>query len=45
MKIRPLHDRVIVWPGAVTELTANGHDVLWVGDWPADPGDGTRASS
>lgn len=28
-----------VWPGAVTELTASGHDVLWVGDWPADPGD------
>jgi hypothetical protein len=24
-----------VWPGAVAELTAKGHDVLWVGDWPA----------
>jgi len=28
-----------VWPGAVAELTAKGHDVLWVGDWPSDPGD------
>lgn len=28
-----------VWPGAVTELAANGHGVLWAGDWPADPGD------
>lgn len=28
-----------VWLGGVTELTAHGHDVLWVGDWPVDPGD------
>jgi len=28
-----------VWPGAVAELTAKSHDVLWVGDWPSDPGD------
>jgi predicted nuclease of predicted toxin-antitoxin system len=28
-----------VWPGAVAELSAHGHDVLWVGDWPSDPGD------
>ena len=28
-----------VWPGMVGELTAQGHDVLWVGDWPSDPGD------
>lgn len=24
---------------AVLPLTAAGHDVIWVGDWPADPGD------
>jgi hypothetical protein len=23
----------------VAELKAKGHDVLWVGDWPRDPGD------
>jgi predicted nuclease of predicted toxin-antitoxin system len=28
-----------MWPGAVAELRAAGHDVVWVGDWPADPGD------
>lgn len=28
-----------VWKGAGTELAAAGHDVVWVGDWPADPGD------
>jgi predicted nuclease of predicted toxin-antitoxin system len=28
-----------VWPGAVAELAAHGHDVVWVGDWPSDPGD------
>jgi predicted nuclease of predicted toxin-antitoxin system len=25
--------------GAVDALKAAGHDVVWVGDWPADPGD------
>ena len=28
-----------VWPGMAAELRAKGHDVLWVGDWPRDPGD------
>lgn len=28
-----------VWGGAKTVLTEAGHDVIWVGDWPADPGD------
>lgn len=28
-----------VWQGARDELGAAGHDVVWVGDWPADPGD------
>jgi len=28
-----------VWPGAVAELAAQGHEVIWVGDWPSDPGD------
>ena len=28
-----------VWGGAKAELQANGHDVLWTGDWSADPGD------
>ena len=28
-----------VWGGAVTELRRAGHDVIWVGDWPEDPGD------
>lgn len=28
-----------IWKGAGTELAAAGHDVVWVGDWPADPGD------
>lgn len=25
--------------GTVVPLTAAGHDVIWAGDWPADPGD------
>jgi predicted nuclease of predicted toxin-antitoxin system len=25
--------------GAVEPLKAAGHDVIWAGDWPADPGD------
>ena len=28
-----------VWGKAVSELTDAGHDVIWVGDWPTDPGD------
>lgn len=28
-----------VWPGAAIELARRGHDVVWVGDWPAVPGD------
>lgn len=28
-----------MWPGAVRELRASGHDVDWVCDWPRDPGD------
>ena len=26
-------------PKVATELAAHGHDVIWVGDWPSDPGD------
>ena len=29
-----------VWGGAVEELRCAGHDVVWTGDWPKDPGDG-----
>jgi len=28
-----------VWGGVRRELEAAGHDVVWVGDWTADPGD------
>ncbi len=28
-----------VWGGVRAELQAAGHDVLWTGDLPADPGD------
>lgn len=28
-----------VWGGALPELTAAGHDVVWTGNWPHDPGD------
>ncbi len=28
-----------VWGGAKAELQASGHDVLWTGDLPQDPGD------
>lgn len=28
-----------VWSGTHVELTAAGHDVTWIGDWPEDPGD------
>lgn len=28
-----------VWGGAKEPLAASGHDVVWVGDWPKDPGD------
>lgn len=28
-----------VWGKASAELGAAGHDVVWAGDWPVDPGD------
>ena len=28
-----------VWGGAMSGLRSAGHDVEWVGDWSADPGD------
>ena len=28
-----------VWGGARQDLEASGHDVVWAGDWPEDPGD------
>lgn len=28
-----------VWGGAKDDLKAAGHDVIWAGDWPEDPGD------
>ena len=28
-----------VWGLAKAELIAMGHDVVWAGDWPTDPGD------
>jgi predicted nuclease of predicted toxin-antitoxin system len=28
-----------VWGGARQVLEAAGHDVIWSGDWPSDPGD------
>ena len=28
-----------VWGGARQELEHAGHDALWTGDWPEDPGD------
>jgi predicted nuclease of predicted toxin-antitoxin system len=28
-----------VWGGACKELRAEGHDVVWAGEWPEDPGD------
>jgi predicted nuclease of predicted toxin-antitoxin system len=28
-----------VWGKAADELRAAGHDVVWAGDWPSDPGD------
>ncbi len=28
-----------VWGGALNELQSAGHDVIWAGDWPDDPGD------
>lgn len=28
-----------IWGGAVPELRAGGHDVVWAGDWQQDPGD------
>ena len=28
-----------VWGGASSELRSAGHDVIWAGEWPDDPGD------
>jgi predicted nuclease of predicted toxin-antitoxin system len=28
-----------VSPAIATELIAQGHDVIWAGNWPSDPGD------
>ncbi len=28
-----------VWGGTRAGLAAAGHDVVWAGDWPKDPGD------
>jgi len=28
-----------VWGGARDELRSAGHDVVWAGEWPEDPGD------
>ena len=28
-----------VWGGARDALVAAGHDVIWTGEWAADPGD------
>ena len=28
-----------VWGGVCEELRAEGHDVIWAGEWPEDPGD------
>jgi predicted nuclease of predicted toxin-antitoxin system len=28
-----------VWGGARATLVAAGHDVVWAGEWPSDPGD------
>jgi predicted nuclease of predicted toxin-antitoxin system len=29
----------MVWGGATKILETSGHDVVWSGDWPEDPGD------
>lgn len=28
-----------VWGGVLKDLRAAGHDVIWAGEWPEDPGD------
>jgi predicted nuclease of predicted toxin-antitoxin system len=28
-----------VWGGARRQIETAGHDVVWTGDWPEDPGD------
>lgn len=28
-----------IWGGAADVLIQGDHDVIWTGDWPADPGD------
>ena len=34
-----------VWGKAVAELQAAGHDAIWAGDWPEDPGDDEKAGA
>jgi predicted nuclease of predicted toxin-antitoxin system len=34
-----------VWGRAAEQLRAAGHDVIWVGDWPNDPGDNAILAS
>ena len=34
-----------VWGGAKETLAALGHDVIWAGDWPTDPGDESLLST
>lgn len=36
--MKPLLDSCLSG-GVVAPLKAAGHDVIWAGDWPADPGD------
>ncbi len=28
-----------VWGGVCSDVASAGHDVIWCGDWPTDPGD------
>jgi predicted nuclease of predicted toxin-antitoxin system len=28
-----------VWGGACEEFRSHGHDAIWAGEWPIDPGD------
>lgn len=28
-----------IWGGACKVIEASGHDVVWAGEWPEDPGD------
>jgi hypothetical protein len=33
------HRSPCVWGGSKSALISLGHDVIWAGDWPEDPGD------